>query len=357
VQILDLEHQFKANITTKVLDGQVSVNYDGEDATRALDLLLFDPDYDLGFDTATLTDGVWFFDRMVQVVAEWYVPELDRIIECPIFTGPVTGFKRKKSTVTMQAAGKDIFARKSWPRLTISKGTNYVSVIRQILETLGETKFKFTATTTSVLSADKIIDRNSEISPWGQCRVMASSLGHRLYYDGQGYAVLRDRDDTTPVFTFTAGDGGTVLTDPEVDGDYSRIANIVRAESTDPQNTKAVWEETVEVSSPIHPSKLTRGGKPLFLGVVVQQDSITTESQAKSAARSELKDRQYAAYRVSFNALPMWMLEEADTIAVNIDNVSTTTILMSFSLALKPAVMPVGYNDLVAPTLARIRRF
>jgi hypothetical protein len=357
VQLLDLDHNFVSNATDKVLEGQVSVNYEGEDATRALDLLLYDPEFDLGFDTGSITDGVWFFDRMVQVVAEWYVPELDRTIECPIFTGPITGFKRKRHTVTMSAAGKDLFAKKSWPRLTIKRDTNYVDVVRKILEEMGETKFRFTATTFSKLSADKVIDRNSELSPWGYCRLIVAPLGMRLYYDGAGYATLRNRDDVNPVFTFTTGDEGTVVTRPEVDADYSRLANVVRAESTDPQNTKAVWEEFVDVSSPIHPSKLSRGGKPLYLGVVVQQDSITTEGQAKTAARAELKDRQFAAYRVTFDALPMWMLEEADTISVQVENVHTTTMLQSFSLSLKPAVMPVGYNDLVAPVLAKIRNF
>lgn len=358
VQILDLEHNYLSNITRKVLDGQVSVNYDADDATRALDLLLFDPDYDLGFDTSTLNDGVWFLDRMVQVVIEFYVPELARVIEVPIFTGPVTGFKRKKSSVTLQAAGKDVFARKSWPRLTITKGTLYTEAVRQILADLGETKFRWEDSNASKLANDRVIDRNSEVSPWGQCRQMVGPLGMRLFYDGEGYAVLRKRNDVTPVFDFRDGDpNGTVLTQPEVDGDYERIANIVRAESTDPENKKAVWEETVPTSSPIHPSKLTRGGRPMYLGVVVQQDSITTEASARSAARSELADRQYAAYSVSFDALPMWMLEESDTITVNVENVVTTTVLRSFALALKPAVMPVGYTDLIAPTLARIRRF
>lgn len=357
VQMLDLEHAYLSDITRKVMDGQVSVNYSGEDASRALDLLLFDPDYDLGFDTGSLNDGVWFFDRMIQVVIEFYVPELARMIEVPIFTGPVTGFKRTKAAVTMQAAGKDIFARKSWPRLTIPKGTNYVSMVRQVLTSLGETKFKFTATTTSTLSADKVIDRNSEVSPWGYLRQVTAPMGMRLFYDGEGYAVLRQRNDLTPVFEFRSGTGGTVLTEPSVDGDYSRIANIVRAESTDSANTKAVWEETVPATSPIHPSKLTRGGKPMYLGVVIQQDSITTQSQAKSAAKAELADRQFAAYQVAFDSLPLWMLEEADPIAVNVDNVVSRTVLTSFSLALKPAAMPVGYTDLVAPTLARIRRF
>jgi hypothetical protein len=296
---------------------------------------------------------------MVQVIIEFYVPELGRTVEVPVFTGPVTGFKRKRATVTMQAAGKDIFARKSWPRLTIPKGTNYVDMIRNILRELGETKFKFTTntTTTARLTADKVIDRNSEISPWGECRRTASGLSMRLFYDGAGYAVLRERSDDVPVFEFKSGVGGTVLTEPTTDGDYSRIANIVRAESTDPENTKAVWEETVPPSSPIHPTRLTRGGKPLYLGVVVQRDSITTQSDAKSAARSELKDRQYAAYRVDFDAVPLWMLEETDPIQVSVDNVVASTLVLQFALALKPAVMPVGYTDLVAPTLARIRRF
>lgn len=358
VQVLDLEHNYVLNITDGIMDGQVTVDFDGEDATRTLDLLIFDPDYDLGFDTPQYADGVWFFDRMIQVTIEQYVPALDRVIEIPIFTGPVSNFKRKKASVTMSCVGKDWFARKSWPRFTIPKNTNYVDVIKMILTDLGETKFRIQGTTTGVLTADKIIDRTSELTPWGYCRVSASTQNLRLFYDGAGYAVIRNRDDSHPVFTFADGNGGTVLTEPEPTTDYSRIANVGRAESTDPANTKAFAEAQVDDTSPISPTKLTRGGKPLYIGFVIQEDSITTAAIALSRVKSELKDRQAAAYAVTFDALPNYLIEEVDPIGVDANGVVTQTIIPRFTFGLSPgAVMNVGYTDMVSPTLARIRRF
>lgn len=359
VQILDLDHNYKSNVTNAVMDGQISVNWNGEDATRVLDLMMFDPEYDLGFDTSQFVDGVWFLDRMVQVVAEIWVPSLARTVECPLFTGPVNGFKRRNATVTLSCVGKDWFARKSWPRLVIPKGTNYATAIRMVLAELGETKFKFYATTTSVLAEAKTIDRDMELTPWGWCRSVAASHSMRLHYDGEGYAVLRNRNDVNPVYVFRDGDDGALLTEPETDGDYSRLANVARAEGAQPASGTAPFgEATVDVTSPIHPSKLTRGGKPLYLGVVVQRDSITTAGQAVSAAKDELRDRQFAAYSIDFDALPVFLLEEGDYIGVQSSGISTTNTLLTFSFGLKPdAHMPVGYSDLVSPALARIRRF
>lgn len=358
VQILDLEHNYVLNVTDGIMDGQVTIDFNGDVATRACDLLIFDPDYDLGFDTPQYADGVWFFDRMVQVTIEQYVPSLDRIIEIPIFTGPVSNFKRKKASVSMSCVGKDYFARASWPRFTIPKNTNYVDVIRLILQDLGETKFRIQGSTTGVLSADKIVDRTSDLTPWGYCRVSAASQNLRLFYAGDGYAVIRNRDDAHPVFTFADGDGGTVLTEPEPTTDFSRIVNVIRAESTDPANTKAFAEVQVDDSSPLSPTKLTRGGKPLWIGTVIQEDSITTAAIALSRAKAELKDRQAAAYSVTFDALPNYLLEEADPIAVDANGVVSNTIIQTFAFGLSPgASMPVGYTDMVSPTLARIRRF
>ena len=360
VQILDLEHNYMSNITPQILDGQVTVDWDGQESTRTLELAVFDPSHDLGFDTSEFTDGVWFFDRMVQVIVELYVPALDRVVNMPIFTGPVRGYKRKRAIVTLKCAGKDVFARGAWNRIVIKKGTNYVDGIRDVLESFGETKFRFDAVTSTTLKADKVIDRNGQMSPWGWCRSAAASLGMRVYFDGEGYCVLRKKNTlANPVFTFRDEDGGAILTDPDAEGDYTRIANAVRAEGTGGGTSKAPWgEAVVDVKSPISPTTLRRGGKPLYMGVVVQRDSITSNAQAESVAEEELKDRQHAAFAVAYDALPIYLLEEGDVIGVDIDGMHRPTTLLQFAFGISASsVMPVGYKDLVAPTLAKIRRF
>lgn len=360
VQILDLEHNYKSNITEQVIDGQVTVNWDGEEATRGLELAVFDPDYDLGFDTSEFADGVWFFDRMVQVVIDLYVPALAREVSIPVFTGPVRGYKRKRAIVTIKCAGKDVFARGAWNRIILSKNTNYVTAIKTVLQSFGETKFRFEDTTTTVLKAAKTIDRTAQQSPWGWCRSAAASIGMRVFYDGEGYAVLRKKTDSTnPVFVFRDGNGGSVLTDPDSEGDYSRIANAVRVEGrATGKGAVPVAEAVVPATSPISPTTLKRGGKPMYFGVVVSRDSVTTTGQAKSVAQTELNDRQRAGYEVAFDSLPMFFLEEGDVVGVNIDGNQRSITLLTFSFGLSAgAVMPVGYKELVAPTLAKIRRF
>jgi hypothetical protein len=358
VDIIDLEHRPVMTVTDRVMDGSVSVDYYGDEATRVLDLVLLDLHRDLGFDTTDVVDGVWFFDRMVQVWADVYVPELARYVEAPIFTGPVRKFKRRGPLVTFKCVGKDVFARQSWPRFTLPKGSNRVEAIRHVLRELGETKFRFEATTKAVLGAPKVIDRNMELSPWGWCRSMAGSMGMRLFYAGDGYAVLR-RLDTTPTFIFRDGDGGTLLTDPDTDGDYARIANVVRAEGmVNEAGDNPSYEVMVSESSAIHPSKLHRGGKPFYMGAVIIRESIVTKGDAKGVARAELEDRQRAAYTIRFDALPIYTLEEGDNIGVEASGLMTSSPMDRFTIDFKPGQpMTVGYRKLIKPSRARIRRY
>lgn len=357
VQIIDLEHLPVMSVTDRVLDGSVSIDYYGDQASRQLDIVLFDPYYDLGFDTTDVVDGVWFFDRMIQVWAEVYVDALNRWVDAPIFTGPVRKFKRSGPTVKFMCKGKDVFARQSWPRLKLVKGTNRVTAIRKVLEHLGETKFRFEATTKAYLKADKIIDRNMQLSPWGWCRSIAGALGMRLFYAGDGYAVLRAKD-SSPVFTFTDGNGGTLLEEPDTDANYERIANVVRAEGMMQTNgNNPYYEAMVPESSAIHPSKLERGGKPFYMGAVIIRESILDKGDAKTVAKAELEDRQRAAYNIGFDALPIFTLEEGDPIGVKAAGFLTTAPLDKFTLDFKPnQPMSVGYQKLIKPARARIRR-
>lgn len=358
VQIIDLDHHFLSNISDQVIDGQVSVNMDGEEATRTLELAVFDPDYDLGFDTSDFADGVWFLDRMVQVIIEFHVPEINRKIEVPVFTGPVRGYKRKRSVVTLSCVGKDIFGRGAWQRFVLKKGTNQVTAMRQVLENFGETKFRFEATSNTKLKKDKVVDRSATQTPWGWCRSTATSLGLRIYYDGGGYVCLRNTDTSKPLFEFRDGDGGTVLTEPEPEGDYSTIANVILAQGPAVGNRKPPsYIAKVPTSSPLHPSKFRRGGKPVYMGRVILRDSITSTGTAKTAATTELNRSQRVAYAVSTDALPLWMLEEGDPVRYDVGGVKTTSTIRTFSFGLGPAaVMPIGYKKLLSPTIAKIRR-
>lgn len=360
VQVTDLEHNRIANISNRVLDGQVTVNNDGTDATRELSIVLFDPSVNLGFDTADVVDGVWFLDRMVTVWPEVYVKELGRTVACPIFTGPIRKFNRLGPVVTMACLGKDIFAKQSWPRLVIKAGTERVAGIKLILRELGETKFRFEVSTSPYkFATDKVIDRAMDISPWGYCRQLAASMGCRLFYAGDGYCVLRAKDADQPVFDFTDGDGGSILEKPETDGDYSRLRNVIRAEGTgDGTTTIPFYEAYSDPTSALSHTRLTRGGKPLYMGEVIQRDTIDTNTEAATVAKAELKDRQRAAYATAFDALPIFPLEEDDTIGVRQEGTYSIAPLTKFTVGLKPtAVMPIGYTKLVAAQLAKIRRF
>lgn len=358
VQITDLDQMPVAHISERILDGEVQVDWDGEEATRAATLLIFDPDFDLGFDTPNGDSGVWFLDRMVQVFVQVELIDSKRWIEIPIFTGPIRKFRRIKDVVTLDCVGKDVFARKAWPRLILQQHTNRIEGIRTVLESLGEAFFRFEAETNERFAGNQTIDRNMQASPFGWCRMQASAMGLRLYYDGAGYAVLRPFKPDEPVFTFSDGDGGTVVTEPHAEGDFTPIVNVLRAEGQQqPNGTNPFYEAVVSVDSPIHPSKLTRNGKPVWIGEVIERDSITSERNARTVAENELRDRQFTAFTTQFDALPMFLLEENDTCRLLTDGFATTFTAKKFGFGFGTSqTMPVGYKKSIAPQAAKIRR-
>lgn len=358
VQVTNLDQAPLEDVSSRVVDGEVTVDWSGEEATRALSVAMIDPNYSLGFDSADGGSGMWFFDRMLQVYAVTPVPELGMTVECPIFTGPIRKFKRAGDIVTLDGVGKDVFARKAWPRIILPKGMLVLDGIRHVMEQLGEAFFKIDFNSTARFAGQQVVDRNLQASPFGWCRMQATAIGARLYYDGAGYLRIRPNSVDQPEFTFRDGDGGYVLSDPTPEGDFTELANVVRAEGPNRNGVNPYYEAFVDQSSALHPSKLSRNGKPLYMGVIVQQDSISDNKMARSVAESELKRRQFVATSVAFDSLPLYSFEESDVGRVVVDDFTTTFQATKFKFGFSAgAVMPIGYDKNISPKLARIRRF
>jgi len=357
VYVLDLDHNIVQDVTSELIDGQVSINYDGDEATRSLELILYDPDFRAGFDVADMNHGVWFFDRMIQARIEMWLPGQQRWVEFPMFTGPVRGFKRTGPLVSLQCLGKDIFVRNSWASYKVAKGTNKVEAIRRVLQHAGETKFRFEGTTTATMPNDVNVTRALQASPFGWCRSVAAEINMRLFYNGAGEAVLRPKNAPGVVdWVIADGDSGAVLTYPNVDADYGRVVNVVRVESA--QDPRINFTAMVDDNSDIHPSNMLRGGQPLYFGYEYQSDAVKTKAQAERAAKANLADRQRAIYNIKFDSLPLYQAEELDVAEIHIggDRVIATLTQMSFGL-MPDAPMAVGYQRLVSPALAKIRKF
>lgn len=358
IQIIGLDHQPIDDVTDFLVDGEVVVDWDGEEATRAATVALMDPHYNLGFDSPSSEDGVWFFDRMVQIISAVQVDALDMVVEVPIFTGPVRKFKRTGDIVMLSCVGKDLFVRRAWRRVVVPKGTLVIEGIRNVLEAMGESHFRFEAESTVKFTNLQVVDRNLQASPFGWCRMHANSLGLKLFYDGAGYACLRRHKPDEPVFTFGDGDGGMVLNDPESEGDFTQIANVIRAEGQiQGGGVNPVYEAFVSAQSPLHPSKLLRNGVPMYFGRIIQRDGIRNEKQAKAVAEAELAASQAALFDTTFDALPLYTLEENDTCRVVVDGKASTFVARKFGFGFTAdAVMPIGYRKSVSPKLAQIRR-
>lgn len=355
VQVLNLAGDRLSDVSDRLLDGQVNVDADA-DITRTCSLSLLDPNRRLHFDSDSPSDGALYLDRMVRVVYAVKVPTVGWV-SCPVFTGPVTKLDREDAVVTVEASGKEVFAMGAcWRPMTLKKGHNRIDAIRTILkERAGETRFSFPEGSAR-LPKDFALGR--ETVPWLAARRLARGIDKQLFYDGRGVARLRNHPEHV-TFRFEAGDGGMVLTEPQVAYTTDEVKNIVWVRGGTPKGKKravSYWKAAPR-SHPLSPVRLGRNGVPRYLLEVIDDGHIRSVTEAKRVAESKLKQLLLEQVEVNFDALPNPQLDPMDLVRVKTDEFGMTFRLKQFSLPLGTGdAMSLGYVKRVSVDRGAIRR-
>lgn len=345
VQLLTLSGARVADLSSRLLEGQVNVDYTA-DVSRACTMQLLDPDRTLSFETDSADEGAIYMDRMIRVVYSVKVPQMNAWVDIPVFCGPVTSMDRNDSVINIECQGKETLAKgAAWRTFTRKKNSNKGNVIKDILTDLtGENKFDFPEVTNK-LSADYSLGRES--IPWDSAKSIASGISRQLFYDGRGYAKMRSLPGT-PVFTFKSGDGGTVLSVPQISYDSSEMKNTILVKGGVPKGSKTAVEASVaaDKSHPLSPYKLGRNGVPRVLLEVIEDDTIRSKAEATEKAGTTLNDRLLQTVDVKFDAMPIPHLEPGDMVRIQTEEYATTFRLGQFSIPLVVGDTPmsVGYN-------------
>lgn len=373
VSLLNLAETEIADLTDYLYDGQVNVDTTGE-TDRSLTLSLFDPRARLSFDPDSPADSALFMNRMIRVTYGVYVDTTVGWVDVPVFTGPITKLDRPADElVGVECQGKETIARRAaWHTLTLKKGHRKVSAIRTVLhDRAGESSFDLPDLDSRL---GRTISVGRTASPWRVATKIAESMGKVLYYDGDG--VCRLREPSPAVFTFKPGDGGTILTPVQVSYDLEGFANIVRVNGGEPRGKKphtprphdgdarvahvpgVQWTEMLDAGHPLSAARLGRvGSAGGFILKVVDNDKIRSTRLARIVANRELDRAVLAATNVSFEAVPLPMLEPGDLIAAKTDDGTVRARLDQFSLPLKVGSnMTVGFLKNVSTATRRHRR-
>lgn len=362
VKLLDLDGDELADLTPRLLDGQVNIDADAE-TSRSAELTLDDPDHALHLDSDAPAEGGVYLDRMVSVRYGVLVEELGKWIDVPVFCGPVVGLQRDGDTIALSCLGKEHLAKgMAWQPLTLRKGMDTVAAIRAILrERAGEQDFSFPD------KGGKLDDQLSLgrlTQPWAVAQQLARSIDRHLFYDGAGVCQLR-RIPQDNVWTFADGDGGSVLSFPQVSYDLSSVSNLVWVKGKKPKGKPQVSATaTPPRTSALSPYRLgrtiTKDGEevtiPRYLVAVVENDRVRSRQDARQLAVRELDRLLRQGVDVSFDSLPIPHLDPLDPVRLATSEASVSFTLRKASIPLvHSGVMSVGTNKRVTPDLRKVR--
>lgn len=362
VNILDLDHNELpgGNISKRLLDGQVTFDTTSE-ITRALDIDLLDPLGALHLDSKSPDDGAMFADRMLRVKYTIINPMGTLRYTYPIFTGPITKLDRSGAAIHVEAHGKECLGRsQAWNEKTYKKGVRVTDAIRDILvNIMGENHL-------SIPSLSTKLPRNVSVGgdqlPWPVAKSLAAQIGYQLFYDGMGVARMRKLPTGGAVFTFRQGAGGSIKSEPQIGFSIENVVNAVQVLGKKP--TKKGGKTTPKRpqarviaarSHPLSPWSLGRSGGPRYLPKVIEDDSVTTTTQAKARATRELNAGLVESVEVAFDTLCIPHLEENDIVRVNTEKFAGNFRLRQFAVPLTAAAeMSVGYVRNVKPNKSAI---
>lgn len=349
------------NISKRLLDGQVTFDADSE-ITRGLDLDLLDPTGALHLDSKSPDAGAMFADRMIRVRYSIINPMGTLRYTYPIFTGPITKLDRSGAAIHVECHGKECLGlAEAWNEKTYKKGLRVTSVIASILDDImGETHM-------SIPNLAAKLPRNVSVGgdklPWPTAKALASSIGYQLFYDGMGVARMRKLPSGGAMFTFAEGKGGSVKTEPQVGFSIENVVNAVEVLGKKPKKKKGKTTPKrprarviADNSHPLSPWALGRKGGPRYLPKKIEDDSVTTDAQAKARAKKILASGLLESVEVAFDTLTIPHLEELDVVKINTEKYAGNFRLRKHAVPLTAAAqMSVGYVRNVKPNKSAIR--
>ena len=351
--VLDLQHNVLAELRDMIQTGQVTVDAD-KDITRSASLELTDSKGVLPFDSNAPYDGALFMDRMIQITYGVRSAKLDRWVDVPIFTGPISKLNRTGKTVSVSCLGKEWLAqRPAWRTKNYRVGSLRTSVIRDLLTEVGETKFNLD--TWTLKTANKYgVARETDV--WALAERMGA--GRLLYYNGAGTLVCRPAL-ARPVYTFKTGTGGTVGTDVQIDYQADGVRNIVWVVGGTPKGKKVPVQYTAyaDRNHPMSAQSLGRNGKARHLVEKIEDNDLLKESDCEERAEAELARLLQLYVSVGFDAVPVPFLEEKDAVAIQTGDYSQTFGLDQFTIPLEVGkTSTIGYLERRTANKAKIRR-
>jgi hypothetical protein len=194
---------------------------------------------------------------------------------------------------------------------SFADGAAIESVIQTLATNAGITKFLLPLTGHTL---GKLYTYERGVSRWEAMKDIANGFGYELYFDAQGYLVMREYlDPVTAPLAYSLATGplvgnlvsyGKTVNDNRI---YNKI--VVTGESSDSEiiPVSAIAENTL----PDSPTNIARLGERVYQYVSA---FITTEAQAQDVADKFLKIHALEEFELSFSSIALPWLEVGEII-------------------------------------------
>lgn len=358
IQLLTLSHQAIDDLSDMLLGGQVTVDADATEATRSLTLEVLDPRQRLRLDSEGATDGSIYYTRMIRVIYTVISVDKDERYHIPIFCGPISKVSRNGPVLSIDALGKEKLSMASvWKAQKYKKGASKRATLIDILTDIGgESPSKMDVPR---LKGDPrlgtALSVNRETNAWAAFKKLAASMTLHAFYDGRGVARARKLSDKT-VWVFRERVDLQTLPQPTFDAES--VANAVDIVGGKPKGAKKKvhFRIVAPSSDPLSPVLMGRFGKPRYIPIYVQDDTVKSKKEAEALGKRLLRNAQLESVEVVFDSLPIPFLEENDTCRVESALFSGSFRLKKFTIPLTAdGVMSVGYLKKVTPNKRQIK--
>lgn len=323
-------------------EGNIAVTGGGEtEVSRVLTLKAADRTRQLDF-TPDSPGEALFFTRQLRVYDERYVPGLGWVRAVP-FTGPIWSFTRTGNEVDLVAHSVDRLCMGAlWSFDKLRQGQRKSNIIRDLLLHCG-----FTAEEIAVpllaptLGSKKTLDRFE--SPWAHAWRLADGMNVQLYPTGPGRIRVRDLPGTV-AFTWRAGDGGSVLSDPRVARAMDGWRTDVVVIGKKPKGSRNRAGATVKVPAdhPLSAVNLGRNGKARHLAERIEDTNLGTNEECRKVGQRRINEATRSLVEAAFESAPIPHLNPGDLVALELPEGSINFRLWEFTIPLLPAEASIG---------------
>ena len=351
VQILDLNHTYLGDVSSRLIGGQVNKSF-WDIVTSGATLELLDPDNQVGFDTTNPSEGALYADRMVRIVYSVFSTFLPRWVDVPIFCGPVIKADRNGAILSVECQGKEslyVAPQMTWASKTYKKGEKLVSALRDLLGNIGgETKFDLPEWARTL---KKDYSLTTETPTWDMVRkLVGSRLVQQAFYDGRGYFRLRECP-TIPIFTFSED----VMTSvPKLAFESAEIRNTVRVKGATTSTGQIIANAELSASDANSSTSLGRkvGSvvKKRRLVEVVEDTDLNTKTEAQKEANDTLDSLDLQNITFDFDSFVIPHLEPGDVFTIGTRSFGRNLRAKEFSIPLKAGAQSNGTYRRLVPT-------